>query len=121
MSRREEYQGEERAHSKAQARADIARRNELIELKALLMDKRVRDLLFRVMSKTGMFSRAFHLNNAQMSFNCGRMETGHFIYGEIAEALPEAWITMQQEAMQRQLDEAAMQEIEQREIDEERE
>lgn len=87
----------ERAH----AQEDIARKNELLELRDLLADPRMRQFLWRMMAKSGMFTDPWNPNAAIMGRNTGFGAMGRALYNEIIEAYPEAWILMQQEALGR--------------------
>jgi len=102
----------ELARDEAKAREEVDRRNQLIELRDILQDERVRDLLWRIMAGTGMFTDQFNANAAIMGRNTGIASVGKLILNEILEANPEAWIIMQQRAWAAQIDEIARQEQE---------
>ena len=112
---RENFKDEETAQEAHQARSDIERVNQLRSLRDILKDERVRTFLYRMMAKAGMFTDHFSTNAAIMGRNCGFAAMGHAIYAEIVESSPEAWILMQQEALQRQRDEDAWALIEEQE------
>jgi len=115
VARHENFQDEASAKEAAQARADLARTNELAALRDLLADQRMRDFLYRMLAKCGMFKNKFHTNAAVMGYNCGFAAMGNVIYDEIVEAFPDAWITMQVEALQRQREQVQLDQIEQQE------
>ena len=109
---RENFADETRAQDTAEAREKVERDNELAELRQVLADIRVRKFLWRVLNRAGMFTTHFNPNAAIMGHNTGRADMGTFVLNEILEANPEAWIVMQQDAYQKQIEKAALDEAE---------
>ena len=105
---RENWRDEDTEKSRADAREQVARDNELLDLKAILADERVRKFLWRVMARAGMFRTHFSPNAAIMGHNTGQADMGTFILNEVLEADPNAWISMQQDAYQKQIEAAAL-------------
>lgn len=101
---RENFAEEETAVEKARAAEGVARDNELHELRDLLLDVRVRKLLWRIMEAGAMFSDPWNPNALTMARSTGQASGARFILKEILEANPEAWIVMQQDAYRKQID-----------------
>jgi hypothetical protein len=107
--KRSEVFAEEGAQvDKARAAEGLERDNELAALREILSDPRVRDFLWRMLSKAGMFKTHFNANAAIMGHNTGLADMGTAILNEILEANPEAWIVMQQSAYHKQIEELAL-------------
>lgn len=100
----EEQTPEEAQVEKARASEGLVRANELSELRDLLVDQRVRDLLWRVLERSQMFAEAFHSNFGICGHNLGRAAMGKWVLNEITEADYNAWLLMQQRHYQRQLE-----------------
>jgi hypothetical protein len=103
--RNPDFAEEETAIEKVRARDDLARKNELQELREILLDEKVRKFLWRMLSKAGMYRTHFNPNAAIMGHNTGLADMGTAILNEVLEANPEAWIVMQQDAYRKQMDE----------------
>lgn len=110
--RNPDFVQEETEIEKARAREDLDRKNELLELRDILTDERVRNFLWRMMAKAGMYKTHFNPNAAIMGHNTGLADMGTAILNEVLEANPEAWIVMQRSAYQRQVDAALLREAE---------
>jgi hypothetical protein len=100
----ENFKEEEALLVKARAREGLERDNELNDLRDILIDERVRDFLWRMLAKAGMFRTHFNANAAIMGHNTGLADMGTAILNEILEANPEAWIVMQQRAYRQQIE-----------------
>lgn len=105
---REHWTDEERAQKRANAADQVERDNEIKELREILLDQKVRKFLWRMMAKAGMFRTHFNPNAAIMGHNTGLADMGTAILNEVLEANPEAWIVMQQDAYQKQIEEAVL-------------
>jgi hypothetical protein len=103
---RENFVSETVAAERAAALEQVARDNEIKELREILHDAKVRKFLWRMMAKASMFQTHFNQNAAIMGHKTGMADMGTAILNEILEANPEAWIVMQQDAYQKQIDEA---------------
>jgi hypothetical protein len=90
------------------SREEIERANELAELVDLLQDKRVRDLLWRVISLGQPFADQMGANFGMVGHALGRASISKWLMNEVMEASPEAWITMQRESLQRSREAAAL-------------
>lgn len=101
---REGYEAEEAAVARARASEGVKRDNELAELREVLLDVRVRKLLWRIMEAGAMFSDPWSTNALTMARSTGQASAARFILKEILEANPEAWIVMQQDAYRAQID-----------------
>lgn len=102
------FSEERRAVDKARASENLERDNELLALREILVDPKVRDFLWRMLAKAGMFRTHFNANAAIMGHNTGLADMGTAILNEILEANPEAWIVMQQTAYHKQIEELAL-------------
>jgi hypothetical protein len=105
---RENWNDEEAAKERADAQEQVERDNEIADLRDILLDAKVRKFLWRIMSRAGMFRTHFNPNAAIMGHNTGQADMGTAILNEILEANPEAWIVMQQDAYQKQIEAAAL-------------
>lgn len=99
--------------AKARASDGVRRDNEIAELRDLLLDQRVRKLLWRIMEAGAMFTDPWNPNALTMARSTGQAAGARFILKEILEANPEAWIVMQQDAYREQIDALARLEAEQ--------
>lgn len=104
----EHFAEEAGALEKVRASEDVERDNELLELRALLTDPRTRKFLWRLMEKTQMFSDPMNANFGTVGHSLGRAAVGKWVMGEIVEADYTAWLVMQQEHYQRQLEREAL-------------
>jgi hypothetical protein len=103
---RENFQEETVVADRAAALEQADRDNEIKELREVLADQKVRKFLWRMMAKASMFQTHFNQNAAIMGHKTGMADMGTAILNEILEANPEAWIVMQQDAYQKQIDAA---------------
>lgn len=97
----------EETREERDARAQFARFKELTDLAAILADVRVREFLWRMISRTGMFAENFSPNASVHSFNAGRASVGRMMWGEIEEASHEALMQMLSDARAQRLEENA--------------
>lgn len=93
---------DEIAVQQARAREGLDRDQELEDLRAILVDARVRDMLWRLMARAGMYRSPWSPNAKEEDRLIGMADMGRAILDEILEADPEAWIAMQQDALKRQ-------------------
>lgn len=77
------------------AREELARKNELNDLKNILADKRVRDFLWRFIAKCKPFAEPMNTNFGIVGHNLGWRAAGMWMWNEITEADFEALLTMQ--------------------------
>lgn len=70
------------------------------QLKGLLTQEPVRDLLWRILARCHVFGSVFHTNYGQMSLSEGSRQIGLWLLKEIAVADPQALLTMQLKANQ---------------------
>ena len=111
----EHFEDEAPAIDKARAQEGVERDNELNDLRGLLTDLRVRKLLWRLMEWTQLFVDPMNSNFGVVGHSLGKAAVGKWLIGEITEADANAWLTMQMEHYQRQLEKAAIAEAEQNE------
>ena len=76
------------------------RDGELLQLKTLLDQEPVRDLLWRVLNKCRVFQSTYNKNFGDMAFSEGQRNIGLWLLSEICEADPRAEIAMKQKANQ---------------------
>lgn len=87
-----------------EARTKLARLNELNDLKNLLVDPRMRALVWRFMSWGKPFGEQFHPNSNVSAHNLGRRAGAMWWWNEISEADVESLIQMQREGLVAQAD-----------------
>ncbi len=104
------YEAETAKLDREDASRDVARDNELADLRNLLADPAARRFLWRLLEKGRMFSDPFSTNAALMGYQCGNAGAARFIYSEIMEADSDAWLLMQQEAFEAVRTRAAIEE-----------
>ena len=96
----------------ARLQESVDRDNEIKALRKILSDEDVRDFLWRAMEKTQMFQEAMNNNFGIVGHNLGRAAIGKWLLSEITEADYNAWLLMQQKHYARQLEQAALAELE---------
>ena len=79
----------------ARATEEFIRQKELDDLKAILADVRVRDFLWRMLSKCKPFAEAMTANFGMVGHNLGWRAAGMWLWNEISEADFEALVSMQ--------------------------
>lgn len=104
----EHFADEAPAIEKARAREGVDRDTELAELAKLLAMPAVRKLLWRLMETTQMFADPMNSNFGVVGHSLGKAAVGKWLMGEILEADHNAWLQMQMEHYQRQLEKAAL-------------
>lgn len=72
------------------------RERELNDLRSILNTKEGRRYLWRMMGHCRTFSSVWHAS-AQIHYNSGMQDVGHYIMAEITEASPEAFFLMMKE------------------------
>lgn len=77
------------------AREELARKNELNDLKNILVDRRVRDFLWRFIAKCKPFAEPMNTNFGIVGHNLGWRAAGMWMWNEITEADFEALLAMQ--------------------------
>lgn len=80
------------------AREELARKNQLNDLKQLLVDPRMRAFLWRFMAWCQPFGEQFNPNFGVAAHNLGRRAAAMWLWSEITEADFEALVQMQIEA-----------------------
>ena len=76
----------------------LDREAQVAQLNVLLGDESMRDFLWRVLTKCHVFSTSFNRNFGDMALNEGQRQVGLWLLTEIAEANPDALLTMQTKA-----------------------
>lgn len=76
------------------------RDRELRELRALLDTYEGRSVLWRFMAQCGVFKSIMEAS-ARIYYNAGQQDVGHWLLAEIAEAEPNAYAVMMDEARKR--------------------
>lgn len=102
-----EAEPREETREEREARAHFDRLKEITDLGAILADKRVRDFLWRIISRCGMFSETFTPNASISAHNAGRAAAGRMIWAEIEEANYEALMQMLVDGREQRLAESA--------------
>lgn len=104
----EHFADEAPAIETARAREGVEKDNEVKELAGLLTDIRSRKLLWRIMEHTQMFADPMNSNFGIVGHSLGKAAVGKWLMDLIVEADPNAWLTMQMEHYQRQIEKAAL-------------
>jgi len=73
------------------------RQRELAELRDVLSSLAGRRVLWRLLGKCGVFESIME-TSARIYYNAGKQDLGHYLLGEIAQADPEAYPLMMQDA-----------------------
>jgi hypothetical protein len=73
----------------------LDREGEIHQLAALLQNEGLRDFLWRVLEKCGIYSEPFDASYGKTGYNLGRGSVGRWLLIEIAEADPDAMVRMQ--------------------------
>lgn len=84
------------------ATEDVARLNELNDLRNLLADPRMRAFLWRFLEQCQMFSEHMNSNFGITGHNLGRRAAGMWMWNEITEADYEALLDMQRQHLMKQ-------------------
>ena len=104
----EHFAEEAQVIATARASEEVVRDNEIADLQGLLTDVRVRKLLWRVMEQTQMFADPMNSNFGLVGHSLGKAAVGKWLMGEIVEADYQAWLTMQTEHYEREIQKAAI-------------
>ena len=102
----EAFSEEEAAVQAARASEGVERDTEILELREILADEKVRRFLWRVLEHSRMFAESFHPNFGLTGHNLGRAAMGKWILNEITEADHTAWLLMQQDHYLKQVTQA---------------
>lgn len=82
----------------AQVTEAMDRETEIAQLHVLLGDEGMRDFLWRVLSKCNVFASTYSKVYGDMALNEGKRTIGLWLLSELAEANPDALLTMQTKA-----------------------
>jgi hypothetical protein len=102
------FEAEAASVDKARARESVERDNEIASLRGILQVDAVRDFLWRIMERSQMFEDPMQANFGIVGHSLGRAAMGKWIMGEIVEADPNAWLTMQHTHYAKQMEKAAL-------------
>lgn len=72
------------------------RERELNDVRSLLNTREGRRLAWRLLTHCRVFESIWH-GSAQIHYNSGMQDVGHFLLAEITEAAPEAFLLMMKE------------------------
>ncbi len=97
----------EETREEREERAVFERFKELDDLRAILVDERVRHFLWRMIARTGMFAETFTPNASVHSYNAGRASVGRMMWGEIEEASHDALLQMLSAGRAQRLEQSA--------------
>lgn len=78
----------------ARKKESQALRRERDQMRAVLATDAGRAVLWRLLDHCSAFETALGATDAITNFNIGRQDVGHFLYAQITEANPEAFIAM---------------------------
>jgi hypothetical protein len=78
----------------------IQRRNELNDLRRVLETTEGRRVIWRILEKCGVYRSVWH-PSAQIHFNCGQQDLGHWVQAEITNADQEYLFLMMKENKER--------------------
>lgn len=78
-------------------KAQLARDNELNELKELLARKQFRVWLWKLLEKTKIFNTISYLDAHEMAIHSGQRDVGLWVLADILAADPEALVKMTKE------------------------
>lgn len=95
--------GDPSSFKKRKTKAELARENELEELKVIMSTPQGRSFLWRMLAKTGLYEEVF-TGNSTTFYRCGRQSIGLWLLSEIHEADKRGYIKMQQEALNKEED-----------------
>lgn len=82
----------------AQLTEAMDRESEVAQLGLILADENTRDFVWRVLAKCSVFASTYNRAFSDMAYAEGRRSIGLWLLNEIAEANPDALLTMQTKA-----------------------
>lgn len=88
--------GDPKQVEEARKTQQFRREDELNDLRYLLSQPQFRRFVWRMIKFCRVFESIWH-QSAQIHYNSGQQDVGHFITAEIVEAEPNALISMMQE------------------------
>lgn len=102
MSQRDEAEGgavvqnaaDAKQVKEARKKVRLADQQRRADLRAVLATEAGRRVLWRVLEHCQPFASALGATDAITNFNVGRQDVGHFLFAQITEANPEAFIQM---------------------------
>lgn len=68
------------------------------QMRLILEDENVRDVIWRIVSKCGVFSDSMGTNFGYVGYGLGKAAIGKWLMVEINDADPQAWLSMQLKA-----------------------
>lgn len=83
-------------------KAELARENELNDLRAVMGTEAGRRFIWRLLGITGIHRTSFNTNALTMAKDEGQRNVGLTIEAEVLEADTKAYLTMQQEAINKE-------------------
>lgn len=78
----------------ARKRERRSAKRELDDMRAVLATDAGKRVLWRILDHCSPFATALGATDAITNFNVGRQDVGHFLYAQITEASPDAFIAM---------------------------
>ena len=90
---------------KAESKEKRRRENELNDLRFVLGTPQGRRFVWRILERTKVFESIWH-PSAQIHYNAGQQDFGHYLFGEIAEAEETAILQMMQESKRQKMEDS---------------
>lgn len=78
--------------------AKLQRERELDDIKMVLASPQGRRFVYRLVAECRPFSSVMDQSTARVHYNAGKQDFGHFILSEVAQAQPDAFVQLVQEA-----------------------
>lgn len=88
----------EKAVKKMVGREERLRHRETDDIKSVMSSVHGRRLIWRMLSRCGVFKSVHHPSGSQVYYNAGQQDIGHFLMAEILETDPKLFLDMQIEA-----------------------
>ena len=85
----------------ARKRESYERKEQLADLREILMSDAGRRVMWRLLKKAKKFESVWD-SSARIHYNAGQQDFGHFLMGEIVEAQPDALLQMMIDAKRKE-------------------